>query len=549
MVVALATAALVIGIRVLEIIQAPGNISQTFDNIFHLNGVRYVIAEGDASSLRLGYMTSPDGSLPFYPAAWHGVASLIVQLSGASIPIAINALVLTVSALVSPLAIVVLVRTLFGRAVPILVSAALLTASLPAFPILMMDYGVLYPLQLSLALLPVGLAAMVRLLRISPQDTPRGVGWWALVLVGVIPGLTLAHPGGFVAWLALTVPMVALFFIRQFRIPRDTRARLGLVLAAVGYVAVGAVLVRILRPPAEARGWPTQMTFADAVWQVLSVSMWYLVPATIAALCVVAGIVWALIDRTPRALVALAMYSIAALLFVTVAALPWSALRDALTGSWYNNLPRLAAILAVALVPLAAYGAGRTWIALTTRTRVGAGLRAGRRVSRVAIGALAAAALLIALQADGAMTRAVDWASPLYRLDDASALLTADEYALLQRVPDEVPAGVRIAGSPFTGASLAYAISDRPVLMPHALMYISNELQEINDGLDTAQRGSAVCAALADLDVGYVLDFGAQEVHPGAHPFPGLDELATSSSVELVDAEGDARLYRIVACG
>jgi hypothetical protein len=48
--------------------------------------------------------------------------------------------------------------------------------------------------------------------------------------------------------------------------------------------------------------------------------------------------------------------------------------------------------------------------------------------------------------------------------------------------------------------------------------------------------------------VGYVLDFGTWEVHPGVHEFPGLSDLAGSDAVRLVDQEGDARLYEIVGC-
>ncbi|MBN9178519.1 MAG: hypothetical protein J0I43_14295 [Microbacterium sp.] len=544
----LAVAALVVAWRVSAVMQAPENISQTFDNIFHLNAVRFILTEGDASSLHLGTMTSPDGSLPFYPAAWHGIVALIVQLTGVSIPIAVNALVFTVSAAVWPLAAVLLVRTLFGSYAPYTVAAALLSASVPVFPILLMDYGVLYPLQLSLAILPIALAATLRVLRIVPQVAPRGTWWWTLILVGVIPGLALAHPGGFVAWLALTLPMVAFTIWRALRGSVTMRRRLSIVLGGAGYLAIGAVLVRVLRPPAEARGWPLQTSMLGALSQVLGVSMWYLVPAFVVAAAAVAGIVWSLVDHTPRAVLALSMYLVAAGLFIAVAALPLPALRDALTGSWYNNLPRLAAIFGVALVPLAAYGAGRTWLAIMSR-RPALAVAPRRSVARSTIGVAAAAVLLIGLQADGTMQRAVDWASGGYRLDAASPLLNSDEYALLQRLPDEVPEGVTVAGSPWTGASLAFAISDRPVLMPHTLMYISDEMATVNDELDVAQRGDAVCAALTDLGVGYVLDFGRAEVHPGAHPFPGLDDLATSSAVELVDREGDAKLYRIVACG
>ncbi|WP_438355012.1 DUF6541 family protein [Microbacterium sp. CJ88] len=540
---ALVVAAVVIGARMIEVIGAPGNISQTFDNIFHLNGIRFILDGGNASPLRLGYMTSPDGSLPFYPAVWHAFTSLIVQLTGVSIPVAVNAAMLTTSAFIWPISIVLLTRTLFGGRPAYTVAAALVAASIPAFPMLLMDYGVLYPLQLSLALLPVALAATLALLRISPVRAPRGVGWWALILVGAIPGMTLAHPGAFVAWLALSVPMVLLAAWRAWR-AAATRGRVMIGAGVVVYAVVGAVLVRVLRPPAEARGWPVSMSIPDAFWTVASVSMWYLVPAVVIALSVVAGIVWAVVDRRAPGLLAMAMYLVAVLLFVTVAALPWPALRDALTGSWYNNLPRIASILAIAMVPVAAYGLGRTCTALSSLRP----LAGSPRWVPAALGAVAGTAVLAGMQLP-VMPSAVSWAQPLYALDAASPLLTADEYALLTRIPDHVPEGVAIAGSPWTGASLASAIGGRPVLMPHTLMVITDEVAQVNDGLDTATPGSAVCAAVRDLHVGFVLDFGGQEVHNGVHDFPGFDALAQSDRVRLVDEQGAARLYEVVACG
>lgn len=45
----------------------PDAISQSFDNIFHLNGVRWIGQTGNGSSLSLGAMTTSDGSDAFYP--------------------------------------------------------------------------------------------------------------------------------------------------------------------------------------------------------------------------------------------------------------------------------------------------------------------------------------------------------------------------------------------------------------------------------------------------------------------------------------------------
>lgn len=545
-------AAAIIGVRVVEILGTPSALSQTFDNIFHLNAIRFILDTGNASSLHVGLMTSPSGSLPFYPAGWHGLVSLVAQLSGASIPVAVNATTLVVSAVVWPLGVLLLTRTLFGRNRVVTLSAGILAAALPVFPILLLDYGVLYPFQLGLALLPVVIAATLRALALVGDRREASGLWWGLVTVAMIPGLAIAHPGAFVAWLALTVPAAVVFAVRRWRAAttNGSRWRVGGLFAV--YLIIGAGLLLVLRPPSEARGWPLSMTMGDAVVTALTGSAWYHVVPVLAVSAVAAGIVWALVARRTGAILAASMWAIVVILFIAVAALPLPALRDALTGSWYNNLPRIAAMFAVVSVPLGAYGIAATWRWVRSRRAVVTTLRPVPKAVRAVAGVAVAIAAVLVTQV-GPLTpvpTAVSWAQPLYILDPSSPLVSSDELALMERLDEHVPEGVLIAGSPWTGAGLAYAISGRAVLMPHALMEIGPELQLINDGLNEASAGDDVCRAIDDLDVGFVLDFGTKEVHPGEkNVLPGLQDLAESQDVRLVDQQGGAKLYEIVACG
>jgi hypothetical protein len=121
--------------------------------------------------------------------------------------------------------------------------------------------------------------------------------------------------------------------------------------------------------------------------------------------------------------------------------------------------------------------------------------------------------------------------------------------ALLERLPEHVPAGSVIAGNPYTGTALAYAIGGRQVLMPHILVDVSDDAATINDHLADAESMPAVCDAAEALDVRFVLDFGEREVHGGSHPLAGLEDLEESGAVRLVDSQGDARLYEVTACG
>ncbi len=540
--IALALPAAVLVWRCVEILGAPGSFSQTFDNIFHLNGVRYVLDTANASSLHLGFMTSPSGSLAFYPAAWHGVVALIVQLTGVTIPVATNAMIIVVSAGIWPVGAVLLARTLAGARPAVAIAAGAVAAGVPAFPILLLDYGVLYPLMYGLALLPFALAVGGAMLGVAKDSPHLDAGWWILVFAGAIGGMTLAHPGAFVALLALSAPMVCAVVVRALR-RRGWRRRALTIAGFLSYLVAGVLLLKVLRPPLAARGWPPSQSMGDAVLTALAGSMWYQVPAYAAAVLVILGIVWTLIDRTREAWLMLAMYVIGAWLYVVVVALPIPNLRDAFTGSWYNNAPRLAAIFVVALLPLAAYGGARTWTWL--RARIPAGTR--QRVPRggaIAAG-VAAAVALVAVAQIGAVPRAVEWASSTYRMTAESALVSSDEYALLSRLDDEVPESAVVAGDPFAGAALAYALADRRVLLPHALVEMDDARTRIVAALREGRFDAAACRAADEDDVRYVLDFGTAGVHG---PIEGYSGLGDSSQLTLIDEQGDARLYELTGC-
>jgi hypothetical protein len=391
----------------------------------------------------------------------------------------------------------------------------------------------------------VTLAATAGLLGLGRSARQLAPGWWGFIIVGALPGVALAHPGGFVGWLALSAPMVIAFAVRLWRASTRSGRRVWIIIGAIGYAVIGVLLLRALRPPLATRQWPTESGLGEAMWRVLSVTLFYPAGAWLVGIAILIGLYWVVRERSAELIVVASLWFVGALLFVAALAFPWGNLRDALTGSWYNNWPRLAALFALALVPLAALGISRTADA------VGTVLRRRRVSAAVQLTAAIVAALLAFVAFHLQVTpKAQEWASDVYGYDSGSYLLTADELALLERVDDIVPEDAVIAGSAYTGAGLAYALADRQVLMPHALMDISDDLELVNEHLADAASMPEVCDAIDALDVDYVLDFGSDEVHEDdLNPLPGVQDLEDSPAVRLVDSEGDARLYEVIACG
>src|SRR5690606_29223549 len=113
-------------------------ISQTNDAIFHLNAVRYALETGSASSVNIASFT---GSSGFYPAAWHALVVTTIQISGGSLPVAINALTIVIGAVIWPLGVAWLAQIATDRAT-IAGYAVVLAGALQAFPLLMFQWGV-----------------------------------------------------------------------------------------------------------------------------------------------------------------------------------------------------------------------------------------------------------------------------------------------------------------------------------------------------------------------------------------------------------------------
>lgn len=541
-IVALCAAGVVLVIQLIGVIGDPQNISQTFDNIFHLNAIRYALDTGSVSPLTIGMMTSgPTGGLPFYPSGWHSVATLVVQLSGVSIPIASNAVMMFFAAFTWPLSMFLLVRTLFGPSTPVLVTAAAVSAVLPAFPLLLVEYGVLFPYMMSLSMIAVPIALIVEACR---QDSWGARRLLIVAILGTLPGVAIAHPGGFVALIVFATVVLGVFWVRLLfsEAPRRRKGMTSVWIAAYALVAI--VSWYALRPPAAARTWGTTVTLGQAVGEVLTVSVWAAPVNIVVATLVVVGAVVAARRRMTTDWIALGLLAAAAGLYIVVAGLPYWVPRDILTGAWYNNAPRLAALLPIAWVPLAAIGGARLWQVLRA---VLAPVRRPRL--RTVLAGLIAVVVLVVIPQVGSMRQAVASARGAFAVTDASPLLTSDELALIERLDDEIPEDAVILGSPWTGTALAYALADRQVVMPHTLMDITDDMSVVLDGLDTARAGTAVCDALDRLGVDYVLDFGTQEINGGEHTYKGLDRLDSSSAVEEIDAVGDAVLYEVVACG
>ncbi|WP_431778327.1 DUF6541 family protein [Microbacterium aurantiacum] len=512
----------------------PENISQTFDAIVHLNSVAQAVETGSASPFDIATRA---GSA-FYPNAWASLASLVAVATGASVAASANVATIGVVSMVWPASSLLLAWTLFRARRSAIVATGILSAAFGAFPWVMLYFGVLYPNLVGFAMIP---AVVGETLRVA-----RDVRGWALVpstaVVGLLAvGLGLGHPNALVAAAYILCAVIlysAVGFGWRYRSPR------GWLLAstAVGLVVVFVILVRRYVGTSEgASGWLPWQSPAQAFGEAFLAHPNALGLTLVIAVLMGAGIVTGLVHTRYR--LVLLPFVVASFLFVLASGYPvGTRLRDFFTNPFYNDSFRLAALLGVVAVPVAV--AGALCIADFVRRRLeGAPPWAGTAWT-------IAATLVLCSTVWGAGVRdAVERVGESYASSPSSPLLSADERVLVERLSEVVPDGAIIAGSPRTGASLAYALAEREVLDFHIFGPRSDAAEFVNQNLDSIDTDPRVCEAVRATGVQFVLDFGADGVgNSNVTDWDGLIDLEPSNRLQIVDREGDAVLFAIVGC-
>ncbi|MBF4993661.1 hypothetical protein ITX31_06010 [Arthrobacter gandavensis] len=547
---AVALAAAMVSRRLMQLIGQPENFAQNFDNVFHLNAIRYVVESGNASSLTMGGL-GDEAAGSVYPAVWHSFAALTVEVSGSSVTLAENSINIVAASLVWTLSCVFFARSVFGNNPLITLAAGVLSAVQIAFPFLLLVWGPLFPNTLATSMLPLLLGIVVRLFRMGnfDQDQPLQRSWWIAFLLA-LAGASTAHMSVINALLAFALPLILTnwwpSFRQQLAGPRPTLI-IFIVLSIIG--AVTATLIWLFLRPAFYDSWGPYTTTGGAIGEALTNSPMGTPTNWFVTILAIAGGVYLFQIREHRWLVA--SYALAVWFFVVDASQNRGFLRNFLTGNWYQDTNRLAAFLPVFATALGAVGAWAIiqWIrtALPERTahRMEERWAYARSVPVLALTVLTAG--MAVLGYFGPVKDYIKFAMPVYAFDESSPLLSPAERDLVEVIDGYVPEDAVIANNPSNGGSMAYALGGREVLTPH--IFASNDPERILISGKLPEFSSEVCAALAEENVEYVLDFGTRAISDTGAEYAGLTDLADKPGFELVKSTGpEANLYRITGC-
>ena len=552
----------------------PGALSQTFDANFHYNAVSRILNTGDASSLTVGGLVNSPG---FYPAAWHDIVSLVVPVTPGpgEVVIASNVVALVTTLLIWPLSVLLLVRTLVGRSAGAVLAAPVLSLGFIAFPWTLVTYGALWPNLLGVALVPAALAAVALAARpgtgsvtagpergidttpVGPSPYPPGrVARWFPVAAAVL-ALGFAHPNALFGAVVVAAPPVLWGLVggvrrglRTGRWPAVRALALLPVVLGIGGVLAWLMFVSPILDGIRGYYWEPQVAVGGAIANALLHSPDGNDPAWSIAVLTVAGAVVAL--RRSRTAWLVPAHLLVCALYV-VGASTWSSVW---TGVWYNDAPRIAALVPVTAAPLAALGLvalcslGRR-AACVVRDSVTRAAPAVQQWPRPRAAVLVAVGVVAVVVTSGGLYQRshIDQLAGIYQTPE-EVLVGPEQAQFLRYAGELLPADAVVAQNPWAGTAMLWALTDRRVLFPHLTGVWSPDQQLIAERLRDAASDPAVCAAVAETGVGYVITAPPTfwQPDPLAENWPGLDDLADADGFELLAEEGDNALWRITAC-
>jgi hypothetical protein len=552
---------LVLGaITIGEAVGTPDALSQTYDALFHYNALAYIQDSHQASSLTLSTLGNPEVPPAFYPAGWHNLGSLLLMSTGTSIPVAANLVTFVGALVVWPLACLLLVRQLFGRNRAALAITGVVSLGFTAFPWDLLGFGVLWPNLLGMSFAPAALAIVFTLTRWT-RDDAIGVGRAWIMFVVALGAAGLTHPNVLFSVAVLSVfPIAARLFVRAWNLHRDGRTVRGAIEVVLFVALSGAAWYWAATTPAFAATrtmyWPPFETPANAFGEVAlnatnaRDALWLL------SIVVIIGVFAAARFTNLRLIVA--GHLATTFLYVLTAAINRPDTQK-FTGYWYNDSHRLAAMIPITAVPLAVGGillvAAKILAAVESKpeTETEPAPKAAWRGRVTTFGPAGVAAVLtvVLVVATGGLYPSDRYQRVAVGYPPSGPLVTPDMREFFDRIAKEIPQDALVAGNPFNGSAMLWALADREVLFPHFRGEHSPEQKYLANNMEDAIKDPQVCKAATDLGVDYLL-IGESEFRPSDPKWPyynGVAESPVGDGFELVDSLGGNKLYRLTACG
>lgn len=571
----------VVGFVFIRNLDGPESVLQEYDNVHHLGLVATFLSTGDYSPLHTSLFSTEEVTFSplgdgreFYPSAWHTIVALVSGMLDAPISLCANAVNSSVAGVIFPLGVYSLLSSVFPEKRVVVASGSIVALGFAAFPWGFLIFGPLYPNLLGFALVPASALNFVLLLSDGLRMIDRvsyGMSF-ALCLIA----LALSQPNAVFAAAVLLAPY-CVYRVMDFMAVRTRKRMLVVASGLVACLAIAIVWIFLYLAPfmrsVVSNTWGAVVSEVQAIQSVVLVSYapgflayepGYHVAQLFLAAVVLVGIVYCIGVKRYRWLVF--AYCFAAIIFVVDISTD-GFLKHLLSGFWYTDKFRTAALLSISSIPLASIGIwvvasclGRAIASTLGKVETNATVD---RMRRVGVAATVFAFVFINyspnLAASGDSEQPSAFGSVAQTIEEENSLrselpYSPEEASFVSECLNIIPEDSLIINLPNDGSVFAYSLDDANVYYRIFHGYGSeNETSEsrlIRESLCDISSLSEVKDAVASIGAEYVIKLDLGESKP-LLPYDeeqwrgigGIDD--ETPGFELVLSEGDMRLYKI----
>lgn len=570
---------LCVGIYVKDIDGASGFL-QAYDNYSHLGVVRAFLDSGNYSVLSttlypnaMGEGDSPWGasSASFYPALFYAFSAIVISLLGCPVTLGINAVIVVTGALLFPASMFLLLRKIFQEQ-KYLLASSLCVMAFASFPWGLFVFGPLTPNLFAFSLLPLILSLVMAIVSSGFRFKERMVTI-VLALVGCIV-VAIAHPNAiFAAYLLLTV-----FFARRIYQVLESKGRiirwgsvvLFLMAFLVGWYAMYKLpaLQGIINFTWGSLGSKSQV-LADVLavaYTPLTAPQWLL--AFLTALGVITGLF-----RREYLWVSLT-YILIGVVFVLGCSSD-GFLKHFLIGFWYTDPYRIAAILTISAIPVAAMGMVCFCDTIKQFGGKFSDLFQGRENRAIGLGLFGVLFLLLNFYPSVTLPNSEKITTTFGAFHERMAVLQShcvdyEEMEFMKKVREVVGQDAVIINDPYDGSAFFYGADGLDLFYRQFHGYYSKSETEssidMREHLADAAENEEVAKAILQTKAQYVLLLDAKEItnivdtdqdtrleewdptRAAIEYWEGLYRIEDDTKgFELILSDGDMRLYKIIS--
>lgn len=549
------------------------HLTQSEDNIRHYAYIRSLLNSTDWSTLNVSmygigtsqslnpYLSQTGG---FYPLGWHIPSAITCALATTSIGIGTNVVNFTLIGISLPLGSYYLISQVFPNESKLrIATGAIVSLVLPASPWVLLAVWPLFPNLATMCLVPAAAALFIDATTDSSAYRPTKIVSFILCCGGI----SVTQPNGIFVCAVLLIPYTV-WICSKHGCETKFANRIGinkasLIVGSIATLSISLIWIALYKLPSFQGVVSYYWSPISTIWQSMADCLFIAYPIQPASvfmtLLCAAGLLQLLRKKQYWPVISCLL---AIVLYVVAAGFGDNVIKHVLTGFWYTDPYRVAAMLAFCSIPVAYSG-----FTLLLKTFKAIANRFDMRSKSYFVSIAAVITIFIAFALPSFAIRGVAEITTPYstmtanmrgftRVDEG-AILTESKIEFLNKVATITGPNAVIANTPYDGSCFAKGVANLNLLFCNDDNYTdsatSNWAIDLRSNLCNYVSSSSTKKNVRDKDVQYVLsleeDVGTMNAwYPAFEQsrWTGILSIGEATpGFELILQTGDMALYKI----